>query len=187
VRNGQERDIPIAQAVEGDMLLVRPGERVPVDGLVLAGESSVDESMLTGESLPVTKTVGDAVIGATVNGTGLLRIQATAVGRNTVLAGIIRLVEQAQGSKAPVQRLADRISSVFVPVVMGLAALTFLGWLATGHPLGQALVPAIAVLVVACPCALGLATPTAIMVGTGRGAGMGILIKGVRAWSAFRL
>jgi Cu+-exporting ATPase len=178
VRNGQERDIPIAQVVEGDILLVRPGERIPVDGLVLAGESSVDESMLTGESLPVTKTAGDAVIGATVNGTGLLRIQATAVGRSTVLAGIIRLVEQAQGSKAPVQRLADRISSVFVPVVMGLAALTFLGWLATGHPLGQALVPAIAVLVIACPCALGLATPTAIMVGTGRGAGMGILIKG---------
>jgi Cu+-exporting ATPase len=178
VRNGQERDIPIALVVEGDILLVRPGERVSVDGVVLAGESSVDESMLTGESLPVTKTAGDAVIGATVNGTGMLRIQATAVGRNTVLAGIIRLVEQAQGSKAPVQRLADRISSVFVPVVMGLAALTFLGWLATGHPLGQALVPAIAVLVIACPCALGLATPTAIMVGTGRGAGMGILIKG---------
>ncbi|HEY8283629.1 MAG TPA: heavy metal translocating P-type ATPase [Chloroflexota bacterium] len=178
VRNGQERDLPIAQVVEGDTLLVRPGERVPVDGIVLAGESSVDESMLTGESLPVAKAPGDAVIGATVNGTGLLRVRATAVGRGTVLAGIIRLVEQAQGSKAPVQRLADRISSVFVPIVLVLATLTFLGWLLTGHGLGQALVPAIAVLVIACPCALGLATPTAIMVGTGRGAGMGILIKG---------
>ena len=157
---------------------MRPGERVPVDGMVLSGESSVDESMLTGESLPVAKAPGDGVIGATVNGTGLLRVRATAVGRHSVLAGIIRLVEQAQGSKAPVQRLADRISAVFVPVVLGLAALTFLGWLATGHGLGQALVPAIAVLVIACPCALGLATPTAIMVGTGRGAGMGILIKG---------
>ena len=178
VRNGQERDIPIAQVVEGEVLLVRPGERVPVDGLVLAGESSADESMLTGESLPVAKAPGDAVIGATVNGTGLLRVRATAVGRGTVLAGIIHLVEQAQGSKAPVQRLADRISAVFVPVVLGLAALTFLGWLATGHGFGQALVPAIAVLVIACPCALGLATPTAIMAGTGRGAGMGILIRG---------
>ncbi len=178
VRNDQERDIPIAQVVEGDTLLVRPGERVPVDGTVLAGESSVDESMLTGESLPVAKGMGDAVIGATVNGTGLLRVRATAVGRNTVLAGIIRLVEQAQGSKAPVQRLADRVSAVFVPIVIGVAALTFVGWLATGHDLGQALMPAIAVLVIACPCAPGLATPTAIMVGTGRGAGMGILIRG---------
>ena len=178
VRNGQERDIPIAEVVQGDTLLVRPGERMPVDGVVLSGEGSVDESMITGESLPVTKVPGDQVIGATINGTGLLRVQATAVGRHSVLAGIIRLVEQAQGSKAPVQRLADRISAVFVPVVLGLAALTFLGWLATGHGVGQALVPAIAVLVIACPCALGLATPTAIMVGTGRGAGMGILIKG---------
>jgi len=178
VRNGQERDIPIAEVVQGDTLLVRPGERVPVDGVVLSGEGSVDESMITGESLPVTKVPGTAVIGATINGIGLLRVQATAVGRHSVLAGIIRLVEQAQGSKAPVQRLADRISAVFVPVVLGLAALTFLGWLATGHGVGQALVPAIAVLVIACPCALGLATPTAIMVGTGRGAGIGILIKG---------
>jgi len=178
LRNGQERDLPTAQIVQGDLLLVRPGEQVPVDGLVLAGESSVDESMLTGESLPVAKTAGDTVIGATVNGTGALQVQATAVGRHTVLASIIRLVEQAQGSKAPVQRLADRISGIFVPAVMGLATLTFLGWLLSGHGLGQSLVPAIAVLIVACPCALGLATPTAIMVGTGRGAGMGILIKG---------
>ena len=178
VRNGHERDIPMAQVVLGDTLLVRPGERMPADGVVLAGEGVVDESMLTGESLPVAKAPGDGVIGATINGTGLLRVQATAVGRDSVLAGIIRLVEQAQGSKAPVQRLADRISAVFVPVVLGLAALTFLGWLLTGHGAGQALVPAIAVLVIACPCALGLATPTAIMVGTGRGASMGILIKG---------
>ena len=178
VRNGQERDIPVEQVVGGDVLLIRPGEKVPVDGVVLDGESTVDESMLTGESLPVEKSPGDEVIGATVNGSGLLRIEATKVGRDTVLAGIIRLVEQAQSSKAPVQRLADQISGVFVPLVIGVAALTFLGWLLTGHPFGVALLPAIAVLVVACPCALGLATPTAIMVGTGRGAEQGILIKG---------
>jgi Cu+-exporting ATPase len=178
VRNGQERDIPVEQVVGGDVLLIRPGEKVPVDGVVLDGESTVDESMLTGESLPVEKSPGDEVIGATVNGSGLLRIEATKVGRDTVLAGIIRLVEQAQSSKAPVQRLADQISGVFVPLVIGVAALTFLGWLFAGHPFGVALLPAIAVLVVACPCALGLATPTAIMVGTGRGAEQGILIKG---------
>jgi Cu+-exporting ATPase len=178
VRNGQERDLAIEQVVVGDTLLVRPGERVPVDGVVLAGESSVDESMLTGESMPVAKQAGDAVIGATINGPGLLRMRATAVDRATMLASIIRMVEQAQGSKAPVQRLADRISGIFVPIVIGLAALTALGWLLTGHGLGQALAPAIAVLVVACPCALGLATPTAIMVGAGRGAALGILIKG---------
>ena len=178
VRNGQERDLPIAQVVEGDVLLIRPGESIPVDGVVLEGESMVDESMLTGESLPVQKSAGGHVIGGTVNGTGLLRIEATKVGRDTVLAGIIRLVEQAQGSKAPVQQLADHISGVFVPIVIGLAVLTFLGWLLTGHAFAAALIPAIAVLVIACPCALGLATPTAIMVGTGRGAEQGILIKG---------
>jgi P-type Cu+ transporter len=178
VRNGQERDLPIAQVVEADVLLIRPGERVPVDGVVLEGESTVDESMLTGESLPVQKSAGSDVIGATINGSGLLRIEATKVGRDTVLAGIIRLVEQAQGSKAPVQRLADRISSIFVPIVIGIATLTFVSWLLTGHAVGTALIPAISVLVIACPCALGLATPTAIMVGTGRGAEQGILIKG---------
>ena len=178
IRNGQERDLPIAQVVSGDALLVRPGERVPVDGVVTGGESAVDEAMITGESLPVRKGQGDDVIGATVNGAGLLHIEATRVGRDTVLAGIVRLVEQAQGSKAPVQRLADRISGVFVPIVLVLATLTFLGWLLTGHAFAQALIPAIAVLVIACPCALGLATPTAIMVGTGRGAREGILIKG---------
>lgn len=178
VRNGIERDAPIAEVVVGDVVLVRPGEKVPVDGIVLAGESTVDESMLTGESLPVVKHVGDTIIGATVNGTGLLRMEATRVGRATVLAGIIHLVEQAQGSKAPAQRLADRISGIFVPVVIGLAALTCAGWLVSGHTVGAALVPAIAVLVIACPCALGLATPTAIMVGIGRGARDGILVKG---------
>jgi len=178
IRNGQERDLPIAQVVSGDVLLVRPGERVPVDGVVTGGESAVDEAMITGESLPVQKGQGDSVIGATVNGMGLLHVEATRVGRDTVLAGIVRLVEQAQGSKAPVQRLADRISGVFVPIVLVLATLTFLGWLLTGHAFAQALIPAIAVLVIACPCALGLATPTAIMVGTGRGAREGILIKG---------
>jgi len=178
IRNGQERDLPIAQVVSGDALLVRPGERVPVDGVVTGGESAVDEAMITGESLPVQKGAGDSVIGATVNGMGLLHVEATRIGRDTVLAGIVRLVEQAQGSKAPVQRLADRISGVFVPIVLVLATLTFLGWLLTGHAFAQALIPAIAVLVIACPCALGLATPTAIMVGTGRGAKEGILIKG---------
>jgi Cu+-exporting ATPase len=178
VRGGAERDVPVEQVVTGDVVLVRPGEKVPVDGLVLDGESAVDESMLTGESLPVTKQTGATVIGATVNQTGLLRIEATRIGHDTVLAGIIRLVEQAQGSKAPVQRLADQIAGVFVPIVIGLALLTFLGWLLTGHTVGAALIPAIAVLVIACPCALGLATPTAIMVGTGRGARAGILIKG---------
>ncbi len=178
VRGGAERDLPIQEVVTGDVVLVRPGETVPVDGIVLEGESAVDESLVTGESLPVDKNAQDTVIGATVNGTGLLRIEATRVGRDTVLAGIIRLVEQAQGSKAPVQRLADQISGVFVPVVIGLALLTFVGWLLTGHAVGAALIPAIAVLVIACPCALGLATPTAIMVGTGRGAREGILIKG---------
>jgi len=177
-RNGVERDLPIEQVVSGDIVLVRPGEKAPVDGTVLSGESAVDESMLTGESLPVTKQTGDAVIGATVNGTGVLRIEATRVGRDTVLSGIIRLVEQAQGSKAPVQRLADQISGVFVPVIIVLALLTFVVWMLTGHTVGASLIPAIAVLVVACPCALGLATPTAIMVGTGRGAREGILIKG---------
>ncbi len=178
LRNGQQRDLPIDGVVLGDILLVRPGEQIPVDGTVLSGTSSVDESMLTGESLPVAKGPGDSVIGATINGAGLLHVQTAAVGLHTVLAGIIRLVERAQGSKAPVQRLADRIAGVFVPVVIGLATLTLAGWLLGGHSFNQALIPAIAVLIIACPCALGLATPTAIMVGTGRGAGMGILIKG---------
>ncbi len=178
VRNGTERDIALEHVVVGDILVVRPGETIPVDGAVTDGCSTADEAMLTGESLPVDKTVGDPVTGGTLNGAGLLRLRAARVGRDTALAGIIRLVEQAQGSKAPVQRLADRISSVFVPVVLALAALTFVGWLLTGHAATVAMVAAVAVLVIACPCALGLATPTAIMVGSGRGARLGILIKG---------
>jgi Cu+-exporting ATPase len=178
VRNGQELDLPLNEVIVGDLLVVRPGEKIPTDGLVEAGQSSVDESMVTGESLPVEKTPGDQVVGATVNQTGLLRVRANRVGRDTVLSQIIRLVEQAQGSKAPVQRLADTISGIFVPVVIAIAILTFVGWLLTGNNFQAALLPAVAVLVVACPCALGLATPTAIMVGTGVGAEQGILIKG---------
>lgn len=178
IRNGQEQDIPLAQVVMGDLLVVRPGEKIPTDGIVERGRSSVDESMVTGESLPVEKEPGTTVIGATVNQSGLLNVRANRVGRDTVLSQIIRMVEQAQGSKAPVQRLADQVSSVFVPVIIGMALLTLAGWLITGHNFQTALLPAVAVLVVACPCALGLATPTAIMVGTGVGAGRGILIKG---------
>jgi Cu+-exporting ATPase len=178
VRNGGERDLPVEQVVVGDTLVVRPGEKIPVDGVVLEGSSTANEAMLTGESLPVEKGPGDRATAGTINGAGLLRLRATRVGRDTALAGIIRLVEQAQGSKAPVQRLADRISAVFVPAVLALALLTFAGWLLAGHAVATAIVAAVAVLVIACPCALGLATPTAIMVGSGRGARLGILIKG---------
>jgi Cu+-exporting ATPase len=182
MRDGQEIEVPIEDVVVGDTLAVRPGERIPVDGVVIDGRSSVDESMLTGESLPVNKSVGSEVIGATVNKQGRLIIEATRVGAQTALAQIIRLVEQAQGSKAPIQRLADQVSAVFVPVVIGLALLTFVGWLVIGRaPFTEAMVHAVAVLVIACPCALGLATPTAIMVGTGRGAEMGILFKNSEA------
>lgn len=178
LRNGVEQDIPISQVVPQDLLIVRPGEKIPTDGVVESGQSAVDESMVTGESLPVEKETGNPVIGATVNQNGLLRVRATRVGKETVLSQIIRLVEQAQGSKAPVQRLADTISGIFVPVIIGIALLSFVGWLLTGHSFQEALLPAVAVLVVACPCALGLATPTAIIVGTGVGAEQGILIKG---------
>lgn len=179
VRGGVERDIPVEQVVVGDRVVVRPGEKIPVDGVVIDGRSSVDESMLTGESMPVTKTPGEAVTGATVNQNGSLVVEATRVGSDTALAHIIRLVEQAQGSKAPIQRIADQVSAVFVPVVIVIAALTFLGWYFLGGvDFTTALINMVAVLVIACPCALGLATPTAIMVGTGRGAEMGILIKG---------
>ena len=168
-------------------MLVRPGERIPVDGLVVEGRSSVDESMLTGESLPVTKEQGSEVIGATVNKQGRLVVEARKVGAQTALAQIVRLVEQAQGSKAPIQRIADQVSSVFVPIVLVLATLTFLGWLLIGQVgFTAALVNAVAVLVIACPCALGLATPTAIMVGTGRGAEMGILFKNSEALESAR-
>jgi P-type Cu+ transporter len=194
VRNGQEIDLPVQRVRAGDELIVRPGEKIPTDGIVLRGQSTVDESLLTGESLPVEKGAGDTIIGATVNQTGSIHMRATRVGADTMLAGIIRLVEQAQGSKPPIQRLADMIAGIFVPAVLGIAALTFAGWTIAGiagwhpasanmagvatHPWITALVAAIAVLVVACPCALGLATPTAIMVGTGQGAETGILIKG---------
>ena|SRR5579871_1072351 len=193
VRQGREIDLPIEQVVVGDELVVRPGEKIPTDGEVRSGTSSVDESMLTGESLPVDKCGGDQVIGATINQTGMLRVRATKVGSGTMLAGIIRLVEQAQGSKAPIQRLADTVAGIFVPSVLVIALLTMVGWTIAGEAFGfvpagamgasatqpwiVALVAGIAVLVVACPCALGLATPTAIMVGTGQGAELGILIK----------
>ncbi len=179
--DGSPQDIPAGAVAAGDLLLVRPGERIPADGVVRQGVSQVDESMLTGEPLPVEVRPGSAVTGATVNGNGLLTVEARRIGRDTVLAGIIRLVEEAQGSKAPVQRLADAAAAVFVPVVLGVAVATFAGWLLLGHPAPAALVAAVAVLVVACPCALGLATPTAIMVGAGRGARSGILVKGGEA------
>lgn len=182
LRDGQEVEISVDDVQVGDVLIVRPGERLPIDGVVIEGHSSVDEAMLTGESLPVSKKVGSEVIGATVNKQGRLVIEAQKVGAQTALAQIVRLVEQAQGSKAPIQRIADRVSSVFVPVVLVLATLTFLGWLVMGQVgFTTAMVHAVAVLVIACPCALGLATPTAIMVGTGRGAEMGILFKNSEA------
>jgi len=176
--DGQERTVPIEAVHVGDLLRVRPGEKIPVDGEVVEGESAVDESMLTGESVPVDKRAGDRVAGATLNAQGVLTVRATAVGTDTALAQIVRLVEEAQGTKAPVQRLADRISGVFVPIVLVIALGTLAGWwLIAGDP-AKGLVAAVAVLIIACPCALGLATPTAIMVGTGRGAAMGVLIKG---------
>jgi Cu+-exporting ATPase len=180
-REGGEVDIPIDQVRVGDHVLVRPGEKVPVDGVVSDGSSTVDESMLTGEALPVSKKAGDTVIGATMNKTGSFRFQATRVGADTVLQQIVRLVQQAQGAKAPIQKLADMIAGIFVPVVLCLATATFAAWLWLGpadERLSMAVRAAVAVLIIACPCALGLATPTAILVGTGRGAQTGILIKG---------
>ncbi|EGO64843.1 heavy metal translocating P-type ATPase [Acetonema longum] len=180
LRDGQETDIAIETVRVGDVIIVRPGERIPVDGIIVFGDSAVDESMLTGESIPVDKKPGDKVIGATINKHGSFRFEATKVGKDTALAQIIKVVEEAQGSKAPIQRLADVISGWFVPVVVALAAVTFLVWYFLLQPgqLDTAILNATAVLVIACPCALGLATPTAIMVGTGRGAEGGILFKG---------
>lgn len=172
-----ERLIPIEEVVPGDHLIVLPGEKVPTDGTIVSGATAIDESMLTGESVPVEKAVGDDVFGATVNFQSRIEIEATAVGSDTALANIIRLVEDAQGSKAPIQRLADRIASVFVPTVMGLAAVTIVTWLAVGGTVESAFQAGVAVLIIACPCALGLATPTAIMAGSGRGAELGILFK----------
>jgi len=176
-RDGKLVDVAVATLIPGDVFVVRAGEAMPVDGEIIDGESSANESMLTGESLPVTKAVGDGVFAATINGDGLLRCRATGVGSHTLLAGIIRMVEEAQGSKAPVQRLADQVAAIFVPVVVAIALLTFVGWWALAGDFTQALVNAVAVLVIACPCALGLATPTAIMVGTGQGARAGVLIR----------
>ncbi|GAB4430346.1 MAG: heavy metal translocating P-type ATPase [Anaerolineae bacterium] len=176
-RDGQEIDIPTDQVVVGDVVIVRPGEKIPVDGVVVSGRSAVDESLLTGESLPVDKKVGDDVIGATVNKQGLLKVEAVKVGRETALAQIVRLVEEAQGSKAPIQALADKVSAIFVPAVIAIAVLTFVAWYAAGFGFTAALVRLVAVLVIACPCALGLATPTAIVVGMGKGAAQGILFK----------
>ena len=180
IRNNQEHDIPIEDVEVGDVIAVRPGEKIPVDGIVLEGVSAVDESMLTGESIPVDKKAGDEVIGATINKYGAFKFKASKVGRDTALAQIIRIVEEAQGSKAPIQRFADIVSSFFVPAVVSIAVLTFVAWYFVFAPgnFSQALINMTAVLVIACPCALGLATPTSIMVGTGKGAENGILIKG---------
>ncbi len=185
IRSGEELQIPAEEVKVGDIVIVRPGERIPVDGVVVEGRSSIDESMLTGESLPVEKNPGDSIIGATINKLGLLKFEATKVGKETALAQIIRLVEDAQGSKAPIQKLADRVSAIFVPVVIGIALVTFLVWyflipysLTSDVSLfARAMIHMVAVLVIACPCAMGLATPTAVMVGTGKGAEAGILLK----------
>ena len=183
VRNGSESDIPVENVVAGDVVMVHPGEKVPVDGEVVDGESSVDESMVTGEPIPVTKRAGDTVIGATINGTGAFRFRATKVGRDTMLAQIIKLVQEAQGSKAPIQRLADSVSSYFVPAVIGIAIWTFVAWFLFGPQptFTSAMVSAVAVLIIACPCALGLATPLSVMVSTGKGAEQGILIRSAEA------
>ncbi len=183
VRDGDELDIPIERVVTGDVVIVRPGEKIPVDGVVLEGRSAIDESMITGESIPVEKSPGDEVIGATINWTGSFRFRATRIGQDSVLAQIVRLVQEAQLSKAPVQRLADLVASYFVPAVIGVAAVTFVIWLALGPTpaFTFALLNAVAVLIIACPCALGLATPTAIMVGTGKGAENGVLIRGAES------
>ena len=181
LENGKERDIPLSLVSVGDIVIVHPGESIPVDGLVLEGESSVDESMLTGEPIPVDKTPGNQVAGGTINGQGRLKFEATRVGKDTALARIIRLVQEAQGSKAPIQALADRVAAVFVPAVIGIALLTFILWWAIGGDFVPSMIRMVAVLVIACPCALGLATPTAIMAGTGKGAEKGLLFKNSEA------
>jgi len=187
VRQGVDYDIPISDVVVGDLLLVRPGERIPVDGEVVDGLSSIDESMLTGESMPVEKAPGDVVVGATMNKSGAFHFRATRVGADTALAQVIRLVQEVQGSKAPIQRLADQVAGIFVPIVIIVAVLTFLvWWVVVGADFSVALVRLVAVLVIACPCALGLATPTAVMVGTGRGARQGILFRSSEALQRVR-
>src|SRR5574341_1282452 len=187
VRSGLEADVPVDEVRVGDIVLVRPGEKIPVDGVVVEGHSSVDESMLTGESLPVEKKPGDAVVGATLNKLGLLKFEATKVGKETALAQIVKLVEDAQGSKAPIQKLADQVSAIFVPIVILIALVTFAAWFFIvpinlgGHNFTRALIDMVAVLVIACPCAMGLATPTAVMVGTGKGAELGVLFRNSEA------
>lgn len=176
-RNGQWMDVPVEDVRLGDILLVKPGEKIPVDGVVTSGNSSVDESMITGESIPVEKKNDDSVVGATINGRGVLEIKATKIGKDTVLSKIIKLVEEAQSSRAPIQKLVDIISEYFVAVVIALAILTFAGWMLAGYSVAKSLISMVAVLIIACPCALGLATPIAIIVGSGRGASLGILIK----------
>lgn len=177
IRDGQEVEIPVAELAEGDIVVIRPGQSIPVDGVIIEGSSAVDESALTGESIPVAKTVGDKVISATINKAGAFRFRATRIGDDTTLAQIIRLVEEASSSKAPIAKLADKISGIFVPVVIAIALAAFVIWLLLGYPFEFALTIGVAVLVISCPCALGLATPVAIMVGTGQGALHGILIK----------
>jgi Cu+-exporting ATPase len=181
--DGAEKDVPLETIKPGDRLRVRPGEKIPIDGDVLNGTSAVDESMITGESIPVAKSAGAKVIGATVNGTGSFTMRATRVGSETMLAQIVHLVSQAQRTRAPIQRLADRVAAWFVPAVIAIAVLTFIVWALVGPQprFAHALVNAVAVLIIACPCALGLATPMAIMVGTGRGASSGILIRNAEA------
>jgi Cu+-exporting ATPase len=179
IRKGREVDIPIAEVVLGDVILVRPGEKIPVDGEIVEGSSTIDEAMVTGESVAVKKQPGDEVIGATINKTGSFKFRATRVGKDTFLAQIVKLVQQAQGSKAPIQRLADRVTGWFVPVVIAIAIATFIIWYNIMGNVTMALITTVGVLIIACPCALGLATPTSIMVGTGKGAENGILIKGV--------
>lgn len=180
-RNGEEIEIPSEQVVQGDIVIIKPGQSIPVDGIIVEGRGSVDQSAITGESIPEEKTVGSAVIGATVNKTGYFKFKATKVGEDTTLAQIIRLVEEAGGSKAPIAKLADKVSGIFVPIVITIAVITAAVWLILGHPFNFALTMGISVLVISCPCALGLATPTAIMVGTGKGAESGILIKSAEA------
>ena len=181
VRNGREMEVPIAEVLVGDEILVRPGEKIPVDGEVIEGSSTVDEAMVTGESVPVKKQPGDRVIGATINKSGSFRFRATRVGKDTFLAQIVKLVQQAQGSKAPIQRLADRVTGWFVPAVIAVAIATFIIWFNIMGNLTLALITTVGVLIIACPCALGLATPTSIMVGTGKGAENGILVKGAES------